>query len=109
MLYQEQVVSAIYDAIDTVNETLDRERRLPRSPDAVIAGESATLDSVVFATLVVAIEENIERAFQRNISIMDAMAESERGSWTVGSLAGWISERLFSAAPAYSAPPAQWA
>ena len=60
MTTYDQVIQAIFDAIREANETLSSDEALTESPDTVIAGQSGTLDSLVFVNLAVAVEQGVE-------------------------------------------------
>jgi len=88
----EQITRMIYDAIGEVNEMLGADQAIEKSPDTVLIGETGTLDSVSFVTLAVAVEENVERIFNKAISVFDVIEGSERSQWTVGTLARSVAE-----------------
>ena len=88
----EQITQLIYDAIGEVNAILKPQQALEKSPDTVLIGESAKLDSLGFVNFVAALEENIQRIFEKDISLVDVMLFGEQSDWTVASLAKRIAE-----------------
>jgi acyl carrier protein len=95
----EQTLELIYDAIHGVNQTLRPEQILERSPDTIVLGESTKLDSLGLVNLVVSIEENVGRVFNKEISLVDIIGGSTQGHWTVAALAKFISELVDGSAP----------
>jgi acyl carrier protein len=73
--------------------TAGTERELPDEVDAdtPLFGRQGILDSLALVTLVVAIEQEIERAFGVTVSLADekAMSQSSSPYRTVGALAGY--------------------
>ena len=95
----ELILGAIYDAIRDVNE-LDPDNPLEQSPDTVLLGQGATLDSLGVVTLAVATDEGIDRALDKTISVMDVLMASEEDSVRVSDLANRIAKRIGCAIPA---------
>ncbi|MFQ5411132.1 MAG: hypothetical protein ACE5EC_02505 [Phycisphaerae bacterium] len=89
----QSITQAIYDAIDELNES-GTSQPLEKSRDTVLIGESGKLDSVGFVQLAVAVEENIERAHHKAISLWDIIGSAEQAQWTVGMLERSIAELL---------------
>ncbi len=89
----EQIIQAIYDAITEVNEMLEPGKALEKSPDTVVMGKSAKLDSMGFVTLITSVEENVERTLNETISLMDVVGDAAESSrWTVADFAKGIAE-----------------
>ena len=65
----------VYVAIDEINEDWDEKEFLPKSLDAVLAGESALLNSLQIVTLMAQIEENIEEKYGESLSLLEAMSD----------------------------------
>jgi acyl carrier protein len=89
---QEQIIQAIFGAIAEVNETLEPDKTLAPSTETILIGESSTLDSLGFITLVTAVEENVERIFDKTISMMDVIVALQPEWWTVANMAECIAE-----------------
>ena len=86
----EQVVQVIYDAISEVNQTLDSHQALERSPDTVLIG-NGKLNSLEFLNFTILVEEKIERAFHKAISVIDtALLADESDQLTVAVLTNRI-------------------
>ncbi len=98
MQLNEPIIQAIYRAIDEVNEMLGPDKVLERSLDAVLVGESGNLDSLSFLSFAVTVKENIERAFNETISVIEMVGSVDDRIWTVGNLATNIKEQLNGAA-----------
>jgi hypothetical protein len=77
---REQVLSAIYNAIDDANEWLPPDRRLTKSPDQLLFGQNAALDSMQLVQFVVSIEQYIADALGANVSLADERAVSQKNS-----------------------------
>ena len=56
MVEREKILESVYRAVDEVNLQLEAESRLKKAEDMIIAGESASLDSLSFLNLVLAAE-----------------------------------------------------
>jgi hypothetical protein len=67
----EQILQLIYEAITSINKMLPRGRRLELSPDTVIIGESAELESIVLVTFMAAVEEGISQKFHQTVRLFD--------------------------------------
>jgi hypothetical protein len=65
----------IYAAIDEINEGRDEKEFLPKSLDAVLAGESALLNSLQIVTLISEIEEGVEENYSESLSLLEGMTE----------------------------------
>lgn len=100
MEYHKQILQAIYDAMGDVNRSLAPEMALERSPETVLVGDGK-LDSLQFLNFTVAIEENIERAFKKTISVTEAaLLGAESDQLTVAALTNRIENLLgFAAQP----------
>jgi acyl carrier protein len=70
---REQIIQAIYAAIDEVNKNLEPNKAIEKSPATVLAGEKGQLDSMGFVTLAVEVEKGIERTFKKAVSLMDVV------------------------------------
>ncbi len=93
----ELTIRLIYDAIGEINENKHEnkpEQTLDPTPDTVLIGESAKLDSLDFVNLFVSIEEKVRMAFNREISLPDIMALAEGNRWTVAALAKCIVDQV---------------
>jgi hypothetical protein len=92
---REQILSAIYSALDSINEQREPENRLPKEISAPLSG-SGGLDSIELVNLIVATEDSIATTLGQSISLADAFSgESGAGALeTVGTFAHHISNLL---------------
>lgn len=91
------ILQAIYRAIDEVNPQLPPGNRIDKSPDTVLLGESAHLDSLTLISLIVAIEQEIDRTFHVTVNLIDTEDITSMQTSpirTIGSLVHHASERL---------------
>jgi|TARA_B100000315_G_scaffold155664_1_gene144239 acyl carrier protein len=90
-----KILTAIYDAIDLINAQ-NEEFLIEKSPETILFGRGGRLDSLGLVNLVVAIEQNIEDAFDTSIVLANenAMAKKNSPFRTVSALAGYIAELL---------------
>jgi D-alanine--poly(phosphoribitol) ligase subunit 2 len=90
------VVDAINSAVDDLNEILDADERLGKSPDEALIGQDAKLDSLGLVNLIVLVEEKIQQKFGVGITLVDerAMSQSRSPFRTLGSLAEFVEEQL---------------
>jgi D-alanine--poly(phosphoribitol) ligase subunit 2 len=90
------VVDAINSAVDDLNEILDADERLGKSPDEALIGKDAKLDSLGLVNLIVLVEEKIQQKFGVGITLVDerAMSQSKSPFRTLGSLAEFVEEQL---------------
>jgi acyl carrier protein len=92
---QAKIVSAIYSAIDSINDQLPPERKLRKDAATPLAGVNG-LDSLELVNLIVTTEDRVTEAFGQSISLADS-ANSDGGQTafrTVGTLAEHISVLL---------------
>ena len=71
MINNGKIIQSIMDAIDEINERYPEEKRLSKSVDTVLTGESGKLDSLGLVSFVVAVEERIQNDLGVNISLAD--------------------------------------
>jgi len=96
MAETEKLASAIFRAIDDLNDQLPSERRLEKRLDTVLYGKSGRLDSLGLVNLIVAIEERVGDELGETVTLADEKALSQRDSpfRTVGTLAEYIGRLL---------------
>ena len=86
-----RILSAVFSAMDEVNELLPTEHQLLKSPDAPILGPTAVLDSMAFINLVAALEERL--AAELGITVSLTGPEDRTGAFrTVRTLVTYISQ-----------------
>ena len=66
-----KILSAIYGAIDIVNEALPKERRGQKTPDALLYGPSGFLDSLGMTIFVVQLEQKLQDETGAAITLAD--------------------------------------
>ncbi|MBM3560235.1 MAG: acyl carrier protein [Alphaproteobacteria bacterium] len=88
---RDQVLALIYDAIDELNDTLEPDRRLARTPATQLFGENGELDSFGLVTLIVGVELRLGERFGVPVTLADERAMSQRNSpfRSVGTLADY--------------------
>jgi acyl carrier protein len=93
---RENVLAAIYGAVDEVNEARAPGEQLEKTPETVLFGRAAKLDSLGLVTLIVAAEQRIEETFGVTLTLADEHALSQRHSpfRSIGSLADYALTRL---------------
>ena len=93
---KEELISLITTQVQSYNHNLDEPVDLSGGADSVLFGEGGVLTSVDFVTLVLDIEEAVEDATGKSITLADERAMSQKHSpfRTVGSLANYIEELL---------------
>ena len=96
---QEKIKDIIFDAVDEVNEQLEKANRIEKSPDTVLFGKEGKLDSLGLVTLLVAIEQRLEDEFDTSITIADEKAMSQKRSpfYSIKTLSDYIGQLLQSA------------
>ena len=96
MTASQPVLDAINQAVDDLNEILDPEERLDKSPEIVLIGKDARLDSLGLVNLIVLVEEKVQERFGVGLTLVDerAMSHSKSPFRTLGSLADFVEERL---------------
>ena len=91
-----EVVKAVHSAVDDLNEILDGDERLGKSPEVALIGTDAKLDSLGLVNLIVLVEEKVQQQFGVGITLVDerAMSQSRSPFRTLGSLAEFVEEQL---------------
>ena len=91
-----QVLQAIYQTIDELNDQLPAPERLPASPDTVLMGEQGHLDSLGLINLLVGVEDRLATTLGRRVKVFDEalLADPSGPLSTVGALADHIATGL---------------
>ena len=89
-----KIIQSIMDAIDEINERYPEEKRLSKSVDTVLTGESGKLDSLGLVSFVVAVEERIQNDLGVNISLADEIGNVDGALRTPETLAEHIANEL---------------
>ena len=96
MTDDQRLVAIIYDDIDEINELLPAEQHAEKSLDAVLVGESGSLDSFGLVNLIVAVEQRVNDEFGIALTLADerAMSRSRSPFRTVATLRDYIAALL---------------
>jgi acyl carrier protein len=88
----ENIIAAIYRAIDWINRDLPPDRQLSKAPETRLLGSQSVLDSMHLVNLIVAIEQEVEDAFGIALTLADERALSMKASpfRSIQSLADYI-------------------
>jgi acyl carrier protein len=88
----ENIIAAIYRAVDWINGELPPDRQLIKTPETRLLGSESVLDSMRLVTLIVTIEREVEDAFGVALTLADERALSMKESpfRSIQSLADYI-------------------
>ncbi len=88
----ENIVTAIYRAVDWINGELPPDRQLIKAPETRLLGSQSVLDSMHLVSLIVAIEREVEDIFGVTLTLVDERALSMKESpfRSIQSLADYI-------------------
>ena len=88
----ENIVTAIYRAVDWINGELPPDRQLIKAPETRLLGSQSVLDSMHLVSLIVTIEREVEDAFGVALTLADERALSMNASpfRSIQSLADYI-------------------
>ena len=88
----ENIVAAIYSAVDWINGELPPDRLLIKAPETSLVGSQSVLDSMHLVSLIVTIEREVEDAFGVALTLADERALSMNASpfRSIQSLADYI-------------------
>jgi acyl carrier protein len=88
----ENIVAAIYRAVDWINGELPPDRQLIKVPETRLLGSQSVLDSMHLVSLIVTIEREVEDTFVVALTLADERALSMEASpfRSIQSLADYI-------------------
>jgi hypothetical protein len=88
----ENIVAAIYRAVDWINSELPPDRQLTKAPETRLLGSQSVLDSMHLVSLIVTIEREVEETFGVALTLADERALSMKTSpfRSIQSLADYI-------------------
>lgn len=88
----ENIVAAIYRAVDWINTELPPDRLLIKAPETRLLGSESVLDSMHLVSLIIAIEREVEDTFGLALTLADERALSMNASpfRSIQSLADYI-------------------
>jgi acyl carrier protein len=89
----QNILAAIYRAVDWINGELPPDRQLIKAPETRLLGSQSVLDSMHLVSLIVTIEREVEDAFGVALTLADERALSMNASpfRSIQSLADYIS------------------
>jgi acyl carrier protein len=92
----ENIIAAIYRAVDWINGELPPDRQLIKAPETRLLGSQSVLDSMHFVSLIITIEREAEDAFGVGLTLVDERALSMKESpfRSIQSLANYIGTLL---------------
>ncbi len=96
MIEREKIEAAVLAAVDEVNEQLPENGQIERSSEALLFGQDGVLDSLGLVNLIVAVEQEVEDAFDETVTLADEKAVSQKNSpfKSVQSLVDYIESLL---------------
>jgi len=88
----ENIIAAIYRAVDWINGELPPDRQLIKAPETRLLGSQSALDSMHLVSLVITIEREVEDAFGVALTLVDERALSMKESpfRSIRSLADYV-------------------
>ena len=95
----ENIVAAIYRAVDWINGELPPDRQLIKVPGTRLLGSESVLDSMHLVSLIIAIEREVEDTFGVALTLADERALSMKESpfRSIQSLADYIGTLIIDA------------
>jgi hypothetical protein len=64
-------LDVVYHAIDTINDLRSADHQIAKSPNTPLAGERGQLDSLAFATLLLAVERRVAHSAGQEIVLLE--------------------------------------
>jgi len=88
----ENIVAAIYRAIDWINGELPPDRQLCKTPETQLLGSQSVLDSMQLVTLIITIERELEGTFGVALTLANerALSMNESPFRSIQSLTDYI-------------------
>ena len=88
----ENIVAAIYRAVDWINGELPLDRKLIKVPETRLLGSESALDSMHLVNLIITVEQEVENRFGVTVTLADERALSMKASpfRSIQSLADYI-------------------
>ena len=65
------ILELVYASIDEVNFQLPQDLRLEKSPDTLLEGDGAALDSLGLVNLIVVLEQNVQERYGTDLVLAD--------------------------------------
>jgi len=91
-LTQEQITNIVFLAVDEINQDLKDDTKLDKSPETILFGQGARIDSMALVSLIVAVEEGIFDEFGLSLTLANEKALSlERSPFkSLGSMIHYV-------------------
>lgn len=91
-----EILALVYAAIDEVDPVTSSGAPLEKSPSARLLGGDSGVDSLNFVTLMVAVEEQIQKKLGKSVVLVDEdnVAAEENPFLTIGTLAEYVQRVL---------------
>ena len=91
-----KIQEAVYQALDSINETLPPQSQLAKSPSTPLYDPYGSTDSLVLTMLIVAVEQNVELKLGKPISLIgeNVFAAENNALHTVDALCRYIAKIL---------------
>jgi len=90
----EAVSTAIFRAVDTLNETLAKTQQLKKSGDTVLIDSKSSVDSMALVNLIVFVEDELAQAFGCQLDLTGGDPFQEQDLKTLGSMAQALCRKL---------------
>ena len=87
---KQNILQLIHGAVDEINEILSEDRRLEKTNDTVLLGETGCLDSLGLINFIVTVETRAEKILGLKLNLGEAMTNPDSPLSTLGSLADFI-------------------
>ena len=96
MANKQQILDAIYGAIDEVNAAQGSENQIAKDAKSVLFGQGGKLDSLGLLTFVLQVEQRVQSAGHPSFTLTDekSMADTPTAFRTVDTLADYVVGRL---------------
>ena len=79
-MHQARVTTVILDAIREYNQQAPAHLRISETPEAPLFGREGPLDSLALVSLILIVEEHVEKVFQLAVTLADERAMSQEKS-----------------------------
>ena len=91
--------TAIYAALDALNEQLPAEHKVKKAPETILLGKAGTLDSVSFIGLIVLVEEKCQDEWGVSVSLSEWLTDDPQPGvndpfQTVGRFIHYLSQQM---------------
>ena len=87
---KQNVLQLIHGAVDEINEILSEDRRLEKTSETVLLGETGRLDSLGLINFIVTVETRAEKTLGLKLNLGEAMPDPDSPLSTLGSLTDFI-------------------